>query len=217
MTFEKLFVSLDMLAPPIQLNIGGRQSFKTAFGGIMTILLWSAFLTACGYIIRISTRRSTPISFSETANNENYPVFNLTSSNNQPMFMFFINEVDTMTTDMFPKYFTADCMQVTWTASDNASGEYLLLREIKNIPVVPCKNLPKEKQLYLNYVDSKSTFFSLIETSGMCADPSGDLTVFGKDSDDVSAEIVFRLRPCSLGSGCATTEEMKQVNFFTGF
>ena len=216
MTFEKLFVSLDMLAPPIELSIGGQKSYRTKFGGILTVCLLGCLTTAVVFILKHSLRNDIPISYSENTNGRDYPTYNLADSNHIPVLAFYANETETMTTDMFPKYFTADCMHVTWGGSTDAAGNYMMTRDVKLFPVKPCKDLTPQEKRYLNYADRSSTFVTLIEDSGMCVVPDENFWISGKNSDDVFVELVFRLRPCSLSSGCVNYTQISKVNFYLG-
>src|SRR3990167_2763396 len=213
MTFEKLFVSLDILAPPIRLNIDGSPSFKTRLGAVLTILFAMMITVSTGYIFSNSLRRDIPISNSEATANEEFPRFDLRENSIVPVFVAYLGDTDIILVEDLPKYLTIDLIRITWI-TDSGVSPVSTTKKVQKLPTKPCNELTPKEQEYLRYISKESYVYSLIEESGMCPITDDDFYVQGKGADDFFQTVTLRLRPCSLASGCVSSEEVSRVNFY---
>src|SRR3990167_1060419 len=215
MTFEKLFVSLDILAPPVALNIDGKHAHKTKAGACLTLGYIFLLLVSITFIVRNSLRRDMPVSSSEYAVSETFPRFDLIKYNMLPAVVFYLGDTELIKVEDLPKYLTLDLLKVRWEIDDSKQQQPAqTVKKTSNFQIRSCKSLTPEQISYLDYARNGDEFWSLIIASGMCPIPDPNMYVFGKGADDVYEQVSIRIRPCSLGGACAPREDINRVNFY---
>ncbi len=73
--------------------------------------------------------------------------------------------------------------------------------------------MSKEDIDLYDYLKDGYYLLPILKDYGICLPAASDLEVFGKGSDQEFAVLSFKVKPCTLSTGCATKEEMGRVNF----
>ena len=205
--------NLDIMTPPVQLNIGGKSGVKTYFGVAMTVL----YLVSVGifsYIILLTfLAKDSPTVNEEQSQTGVNPKVDMVSNSLFPVSYVLLGISYLVPAELVPKYFSVylNKFRVVTNVLPDGSTNLTLFKD--QMPVIPCKQAFKNETLakvYNSYLDTP--FFKLhgLE-SGLC--PQFDPTesyVGGGGSESSIDVMTLEFYPCSLPNAtqCATLFEL---------
>jgi hypothetical protein len=209
---------LDVMAQPVNLNVEGRNGFKTFFGLLMTIFYFLGLASIAVYIGATYFDTTGPTVISQATEESVYPVQNLGENRILPALF-----VSTPFGQLFPasdvlKYITPLYYQLTINTTIGADGVTTsTATTVKQIPVIPCSLVlsnPKSAKMYDAYMDGNIIFKLNATKSLFCANTTEDqLKIEGGGDDLVQSYFLLELYPCSLTdtSQCATSRDLMGI------
>jgi len=209
------FKTLDFMAPDIVFNIDGNRKVRT-IPGLIVMTLYLFMLTAAAvYSFEDYFKTSSPDSFSELVQKDEYPYVNLGSNNILPVFIGYLGDTDMITSDNMAKYLTFEVTRQTWTAKPDETGVVKTSVEETYLETIACNKLTVEELKHYDYMQGQSYMYSQMMTYGICIRPHDNFFVKGRVSDEEYDMIAYKLKPCVLGAGqCGTLEEIGSINYF---
>ena len=208
---------LDLMTPPVQLNIGGKSGVKTYFGVAMTIMYLTSicifsYLIVLTYLATDSPSINEDISLSEVnprvdmIENQLFPVIYVLAQGTHPIPAAAVGRYFTITYNKF---------RVIEDVYPNGTAKVTYKSFL--MPVIPCSQALQNDtlaQVYNNY-QSTEYFRNHGNTSGLCPQFFPDESyVLGGGSQQHIDMLQLEFYPCNFtdSSKCATLAELLYVN-----
>lgn len=205
------FLAFDALAPEFKFNIDGQLSLKTCLGVTLTLVWAVALLLGSFYSFQGFFKTDAPISSSEVIQQDNYPPVDLKQNTLVPILFVYLGDTELLEASRINSFASIHAVIRRWDATDR-SKDMTVTDTV--IPAVACKEIENKEQAGYKYLDSASFLGESMESSGICFDLPDKSFIQGKQSDDLFIEIKFKIKPCSLETGCASMDEVNSLNFY---
>ena len=205
--------SIDVFGKKVELQVDGGDSYKSYVGA--TLSLFYGIIMAILSVITIKSYLSTssPILFGESYQRSLYPEIHLEQNKLMPFLIVYSTETDLVLPSQMDKYFSFSVEKIVWKTVTDDSGATTVKKIVSYNQAVPCGSLSATELQPYDYVEPTSYLKEMIKDYAICLPGSSDLRVFGKGSDEEFGLITFKIKPCSLQTGCASLEELGKVNF----
>lgn len=212
--FLSMIKYLDLFSGGISLNVGGHAVFRTPYGILFSI----AYLGIMTYIVISALDKyldkSKPLAVGEIYSTDIVPEINLYRNKILPVVVAYSNETECINADQINKYFTIKTEKIIWKAvTNNQTQEADIQKIIESYPTIPCSQLTDDQLKIYEYMGTQNFYYQTLKNYGICSVLPKNTTVKGKSSDDYYTIMTLKVLPCSLDSGCATDDEMSEVNF----
>ena len=204
----------DLFAPNIKVKVNGKDGVSTKVGTVISVLFLGAFVALGIAIISEYFNTKQPRVSQAIESTEFPPPISFSEDKVFPMLAFKYQASASIKKPDLDRFVTIEFTKIS-TMRDGTSSSSVTT--FKNSKAVPCADLVNQGRTKSFVVESKEERASLIN-SGICVDPGDDDVTLGRktDKEPYFQQIVWRILPCSLPSGCATREELAKVTFFTG-
>lgn len=203
------------MAPSVKHHINGGDGYRTKCGGVLTLLMAATLTFITVFISQAYFRNDQPVISAEFNQLSEFPDINLVKSKFVPVLIAYSTEIDSILAVDMNKYFTVVVEKTEWLSTVDSNGVANTQVTYKQYPSVECSKLTTEEKSQYDYMaKEKAYIYEMMNDYGICVRTDDDFRVNGKGSDTVFVTINYQLKPCSLGAGCATAEELKKVNFY---
>lgn len=150
---------------------------------------------------------------SETFVSQVFPEFNLFENKLYPVVVAYSDETTYIKPEDLSSFFTLRFQKVTF----ESAGENTNLTDTKKIEyfdTVKCKDLEGGAARHFDYLnEKKADSIAYIETYGTCVSIPDNVTIKGKNTDNLVSFFTIQMLPCSKSTGCKTAADLSKVNF----
>jgi hypothetical protein len=203
---QNYFLSFDILAPEVKLNVNGGSSVGTKVGIGMSLLCVGIFLILTYVIIDDYFDTGKPKITQEPVPLTRLPRMNMIQDRKFPIVFFNLLDGSPIPKVDLPKYFSVYLTKHSFFPDKPPEMVYY--------GVKPCAELVKENKLDTIVVENQGIVKSGYLTFGYCVDiGDADLNLGGAE-EGTSEVIMFQIGPCVQGNGCKSKEDVARVGFF---
>ena len=204
---------VDIFGKKVELKVDGRDSYKSYSGAAVTISYGIAMIVLSVLAFKTYLSTTSPSLIGESYQRSLYPDINLENNKLMPFFIGYSSEIDLISPTELSKYFTFTVEKIVWKTTVDGDGVATLEKLISYEDAVACGSLSEAALESYDYIGKGGYLTELLRDYSMCLPSGAGLRVFGKGSDEEFGLISFKIKPCSLPTGCATAEEMGRANF----
>lgn len=205
---------LDFFSEGVNLNVGGHAVFRTPYGSLFTCAYLAIMIFIVVSAIEKYLDTTKPIAVGEMYSTSEVPEINLYNNKLLPVVVAYSNETEFIRASNLGKYFTIKTEKINWVAKTIPGTDEATLEKVIDLyRTVPCSELTDQQMEVYKYIGTDSFYYKTLRTYGLCSLIPNDTTVKGRISDKYFSQVVLKVLPCSLVTGCATEDEMMQVNF----
>ena len=203
----------DIFGKKVEIKVDGNDYYKSYSGALISFAYGIIMLILSVLSIQSYLRTDSPGLIGESYERSLYPEINLENNNLMPFFIGYRTETDLILPSEMSKFFTFTIEKIVWRTIVQTNESATLEKVIDYVEAVPCGSLSEESRKSYKYIREGSFLQTLFSDYAMCMPGDSNLRVFGKGSDQEFGLISFKVKPCSLPSGCASIQEMRDVNF----
>ena len=162
---------LDVLAPPVTLNIGGHQTLKTVAGGLVSMVYVMVFAVAMYRSVVTFLDDTSPTVTRQVSILDKAPEVNLVSTKSLPIVTFYRKGLENLKIEESMKYVTIDAYTVTYISEiDPTTNKLTNKASFETVQPVACSILMENGTFYDMYknVDMSETYYKEIKEYGLC-------------------------------------------------
>ena len=203
--------NLDLFIPDLRLNLGGKPGVGTKVGLALTLVFFGSLFATSFLIIADFFNTKKPILSQNVIPTDFPPFISLKEDRLYPIMVFRFQATTIVSKSELARFMTVNLVKAD-VKTDPASGK--ATTSFQTLKFAPCSELSAQGKLKTLEVSTPGTKEFLL-SEGFCVDvEEKDFTLGQKTPGETFAQqVMWRLLPCSLSSGCATKEEVNQVSF----
>lgn len=210
---KQFVVKLDLLAPPVRLNIDGRTRTKTLFGSALTMIYLLLVISISAVVLKTFWDTSHPGISTENSESDTFPTISHEEGSLLPVLYATSGGLtEIIPSDQFLRYFTPVYIRYFYALERQPDGTSKPKHGAKVMTLKPCSNLEgPSADFYANY-NSSEFFRKYAPQYGLCVEtPLEEVFVEGGGSSTKVHLLNLEIKPCSLPTGCASEEEINKV------
>ena len=202
----------DMFNPDIKLNIAGAAGVSTKVGSILSVIFIALFGGLSFIIVSDYFDTKKPRISQAVVSTELPPVISWAQDKLYPMLVFYYQVSIPIKKPDLDRFVTVEFSKISLERIGDTVQDKTTIKYMKT---VACSELVAQGKMKSFVVDTAGERESLLN-AGVCVDPEDEDMSLGRksDSDPFFQQVLWRILPCSLPSGCASREEIAKVTFF---
>ena len=204
-------LTFDLFTPDVKMNFKRQGGVSTKVGTTLSVVFLGIF-SYFGFLIISDFFDTSKPSISQSVQPVDLPpIIEFSEDKMFPMALFQYQTIFQLKKQELDRFLTVQYTKIE-VSSDGQSGNFKT--NFKDLKIVPCSDLIASGKTRSYYANTKEDHESL-KSSGICVDPEDEIFTIGRrsETDAFFQNVIWRILPCTLPSGCATAEELAKVTF----